>query len=57
MAWALVSTLSCLVKDYHGMLAVRFLLGVVEAPVSSAKVQLYEDSANILFSSTPARFT
>ncbi|TVY38349.1 putative transporter [Lachnellula subtilissima] len=32
MAWALVSTLTCLVKDYHSMLAVRFLLGVVEAP-------------------------
>lgn len=35
MAWALVSTLTCLVKDYHGMLVARFLLGVTEAPVSS----------------------
>jgi hypothetical protein len=34
MAWALVSTLTCLVNDYHGMLAARLLLGVTEAPVS-----------------------
>jgi len=35
MAWALVSTLTCLVKDYHTMFAARFLLGVTEAPVGS----------------------
>ncbi len=23
LAWAIVSTLNCLVKDYHGLLAVR----------------------------------
>ncbi|KAF2018536.1 putative MFS transporter [Aaosphaeria arxii CBS 175.79] len=32
MAWAIVSTLMAIVKDYHGMLAARFVLGVVEAP-------------------------
>ncbi|KAL4991465.1 major facilitator superfamily domain-containing protein [Aspergillus falconensis] len=32
MAWAIVSTLTCLVKDYHGMLACRLVLGIVEAP-------------------------
>ncbi|KAH7416813.1 putative MFS transporter [Cadophora sp. MPI-SDFR-AT-0126] len=32
MAWAIVSTLTCLVKDYHGMFAARFMLGVTEAP-------------------------
>lgn len=32
MAWAIVSTLTCLVKDYHGMLACRLILGIVEAP-------------------------
>lgn len=26
MAWAVVSTLTCLVKDYHGMLASRSVL-------------------------------
>ncbi|KAH8674464.1 putative MFS transporter [Tricladium varicosporioides] len=31
-AWAIVSTLTCIVKDYHGMLAARFMLGVTEAP-------------------------
>jgi len=32
MAWAIVSTLTCLVKDYHGMLVCRLILGFVEAP-------------------------
>ncbi|KAH7079433.1 MFS transporter-like protein [Paraphoma chrysanthemicola] len=32
MAWAIVSTLMALVKDYHGMFATRFMLGIVEAP-------------------------
>ncbi|OBT65087.1 hypothetical protein VE03_05197 [Pseudogymnoascus sp. 23342-1-I1] len=32
MAWAIVSTLTFIVKDYKSMLAVRFLLGVTEAP-------------------------
>lgn len=32
MAWAIVSTLTCLVKNYHQMFAMRFLLGVTEAP-------------------------
>jgi MFS family permease len=32
MAWAIVSTLTCLAKDYHGMLVCRLVLGFVEAP-------------------------
>ena len=32
-AWAIVSTLTCLVKDYKQMMAARFLLGLTEAPV------------------------
>ncbi|KAI0555423.1 MFS transporter-like protein [Xylaria curta] len=32
LAWAIVSTLNCLVKDYHGLLAVRLVLGLTEAP-------------------------
>jgi MFS family permease len=32
MAWAIVSTCMAFVKNYHGMIATRFLLGVVEAP-------------------------
>ncbi|RYO06511.1 hypothetical protein AA0121_g12022 [Alternaria tenuissima] len=32
MAWAVVSTLMVLVKDYHGMLACRLVLGMTEAP-------------------------
>ncbi|RAH47323.1 putative MFS transporter [Aspergillus brunneoviolaceus CBS 621.78] len=32
MAWAIVSTLTCLVKNYHGMLVCRLILGIVEAP-------------------------
>ena len=32
MAWAIVSTLMAVVKDYHGMLACRFVLGITEAP-------------------------
>ncbi|KAF4266492.1 hypothetical protein KXW23_002271 [Aspergillus fumigatus] len=32
MGWAIISTLTCLVKDYHGMLVCRLLLGIVEAP-------------------------
>lgn len=32
MAWAIVSTLTFLVQDYHGMLVCRFVLGIVEAP-------------------------
>ncbi|KAI0424840.1 MFS transporter-like protein [Xylaria sp. FL1042] len=32
LAWAIVSTLNCLVKDYHGLLAVRLVLGITEAP-------------------------
>lgn len=31
-AWAIVSTLNCLVQNYEGLLACRFLLGVTEAP-------------------------
>lgn len=37
MAWAIVSTLTFLVEDFKSMLAVRFLLGVTEAPVSSER--------------------
>ncbi|KAF1970888.1 MFS transporter-like protein [Bimuria novae-zelandiae CBS 107.79] len=32
MAWAIVSTLMVLVKDYHGLLACRLVLGITEAP-------------------------
>lgn len=32
MAWAIVSTLMAIVKDYKGMLACRFVLGITEAP-------------------------
>ncbi|KAJ8131886.1 hypothetical protein O1611_g1735 [Lasiodiplodia mahajangana] len=32
LAWAIVSTLNCLVKDYHGLLAARLVLGLTEAP-------------------------
>ncbi len=32
MAWAIVSSLNCLVQDYHGLLVCRLLLGVTEAP-------------------------
>jgi MFS family permease len=32
MAWAIVSTLTCLVHNYHGMLVCCLLLGFVEAP-------------------------
>jgi MFS family permease len=32
MAWATVATLTALVKDYTGLVIVRFFLGVVEAP-------------------------
>ncbi|KAF9870750.1 major facilitator superfamily transporter [Colletotrichum karsti] len=35
MAWAIVSTLICVVKDYHGMLACRLVLGITEAPFYS----------------------
>ncbi|KAH7372088.1 putative MFS transporter [Cadophora sp. MPI-SDFR-AT-0126] len=32
MAWAIVSTLTCLVHDFKGMLVSRLLLGISEAP-------------------------
>ncbi|KAF2183051.1 MFS transporter [Zopfia rhizophila CBS 207.26] len=32
MAWAIVSTLNCLVKSYESMVVCRFLLGITEAP-------------------------
>lgn len=31
-AWAIVSTLNCLVQNYEGLLVCRFLLGITEAP-------------------------
>ena len=31
-AWAIVSTLNCLVHNFTGLLVCRFLLGVTEAP-------------------------
>ncbi|KAJ4333503.1 hypothetical protein N0V95_009405 [Ascochyta clinopodiicola] len=40
MAWAIVSTLMAIVKDYKGMLACRFILGVVEAPFYPGGVYL-----------------
>ncbi|KFZ09125.1 hypothetical protein V502_08931 [Pseudogymnoascus sp. VKM F-4520 (FW-2644)] len=36
MAWAVIILLSCLVKNYGGLIAVRFLLGVTEACVLPA---------------------
>ncbi|KAF2642843.1 putative MFS transporter [Massarina eburnea CBS 473.64] len=32
LAWAVVSTLMMVVKNYHGMLACRLILGITEAP-------------------------
>ncbi|KAF2797059.1 MFS transporter [Melanomma pulvis-pyrius CBS 109.77] len=32
MMWAIVSTLMAIVKNYHGLLACRFILGITEAP-------------------------
>lgn len=40
MAWAIVSTLMAVVKDYKGMLACRFVLGIVEAPFYPGGVYL-----------------
>lgn len=40
MAWAIVSTLTCLVKDYPGMLASRIILGFTEAPFYSGACYL-----------------
>ncbi|KAI9035866.1 putative MFS transporter [Aspergillus affinis] len=31
-AWAIVSILNCIVKDYHGLLICRLILGIVESP-------------------------
>lgn len=40
MAWAVVSTLMAVVKDYKGMLACRFILGITEAPFYPGGVYL-----------------
>ncbi|KAI1757015.1 MFS transporter-like protein [Xylaria castorea] len=40
LAWAIVSTLNCLVKDYHGLLAIRLVLGLTEAPFYPGGVYL-----------------
>jgi MFS family permease len=40
MAWAIVSTLMAVVKDYKGMLACRFVLGITEAPFYPGGVYL-----------------
>ncbi|KAJ4199385.1 hypothetical protein NW767_008193 [Fusarium falciforme] len=40
MAWAIVSTLICVVKSYHGMLACRLILGMTEAPFYSGACYL-----------------
>ncbi|KAJ4324615.1 hypothetical protein N0V94_001185 [Neodidymelliopsis sp. IMI 364377] len=40
MAWAIVSTLMGIVKDYKGMLACRFILGITEAPFYPGGVYL-----------------
>ena len=40
MAWAIVSTLMAIVKDYKGMLACRFILGITEAPFYPGGVYL-----------------
>ncbi|KAH8880788.1 putative MFS transporter [Thozetella sp. PMI_491] len=40
MAWAIVSTLTCIVKDYRGMLASRIILGFTEAPFYSGACYL-----------------
>ena len=39
-AWAIVSTLMAVVKDYKGMLACRFVLGITEAPFYPGGVYL-----------------
>ncbi|RYO92556.1 hypothetical protein DL766_002363 [Monosporascus sp. MC13-8B] len=40
LAWAIVSTLNCLVKDYHGLLACRLILGLSEAPFYPGAIYL-----------------
>lgn len=40
MAWAVVSTLMSVVKDYKGMIACRFVLGITEAPFYPGGVYL-----------------
>ncbi|RMJ11856.1 hypothetical protein CDV36_008496 [Fusarium kuroshium] len=40
MAWAIVSSLICVVKSYHGMLACRLILGMTEAPFYSGACYL-----------------
>ncbi|KAF2130443.1 MFS transporter-like protein [Dothidotthia symphoricarpi CBS 119687] len=40
LAWAVVSTLMAIVKDYKGMLACRFVLGITEAPFYPGGVYL-----------------
>ncbi|KAJ2979345.1 hypothetical protein NUW58_g7222 [Xylaria curta] len=40
VAWAIVSTLNCLVKDYHGLLASRLVLGLAEAPFYPGAIYL-----------------
>ncbi|RYO99149.1 hypothetical protein DL764_006891 [Monosporascus ibericus] len=40
LAWATVSTLNCLVKDYHGLLACRLVLGLTEAPFYPGAIYL-----------------
>lgn len=32
LVWALITTLNCIVKNYHGLVVCRFLLGIAEAP-------------------------
>ena len=43
LAWAIVSTLNCLVTDYHGLLVCRLLLGFTEAPFYPGAVAVISD--------------
>jgi hypothetical protein len=40
-AWSLVSLLTFLAHDYSSMMVLRFILGIVEAPVGLAPVFLF----------------
>jgi hypothetical protein len=39
LAWSIVSLVTFLAKDYASMIALRFFLGVTEAPVSHQHCQ------------------
>jgi hypothetical protein len=37
LAWSVVSLLTYMAHDYHGMLVCRFILGITEAPVRQSR--------------------